>query len=589
MENNDWRDIANGLKIPTQSYSDQPYIIKTDDNAWLCCVTTGSGLEGQPGQYISTTRSMDCGKTWSAPVPVEKPGDAENSYAVMLKVPSGRIYIFYNHNTDNVREIKSHDGSKVFTRVDSLGHFVFKYSDDNGKSWSENRYDIPFRLFKCDLENAYQGKLCFFWNVGKPFVHGKSAFVPLIKVGQLGNGFFQQSEGVLLKSSNILFENDPDKIIWETLPDGDTGLKTPPGGGPISEEQSYVTLSDGTFYTVYRSIDGYPVESYSRDDGHTWSVPSYKSYADGRKMKHPRAANFTWKCTNGKYLYWFHNHGGHFIREAPGQNSPYDDRNPVWISGAVEADSPEGKILKWSQPEILFYDKDPFIRVSYPDMIEENGQYFISETQKDTARVHQIPNEFPEKIWKTLEGGKVFPDKNDIIFESDGKASFNSRKLPEFYKRDYSRLDMGGKQTKNGFTLHIDTSVNDRCIILDGKDIQDRGIKLEALPDGSLIMEMGDSWGTSKIISEPCLKKGERNLITIIVDGGPHVVSFVVNGKFLDGGEYRQFGWQHFSPELRHVNWAPDWKLSQGTTAIKIFGKAIMTAEAVSLQEALKN
>lgn len=32
----DWRNIENGLVIPDKRYSDQPYIVKTDDGAWLC-------------------------------------------------------------------------------------------------------------------------------------------------------------------------------------------------------------------------------------------------------------------------------------------------------------------------------------------------------------------------------------------------------------------------------------------------------------------------------------------------------------------------------------------------------------------------
>ena len=47
------------------------------------------------------------------------------------------------------------------------------------------------------------------------------------------------------------------------------------------------------------------------------------TFADGRRVKHPRAANFVWNLRNGKYLYWFHNHGGTW----------YEDRNPVWVAG----------------------------------------------------------------------------------------------------------------------------------------------------------------------------------------------------------------------------------------------------------------
>jgi len=91
----DWRHIEQGTIIPDLSYSDQPYIVKTDDGAWLCCLTTGAGHEGQSGQIVITQRSVDQGKTWQDMVQVEPADGPEASYAVMLKVPSGRIYIFY--------------------------------------------------------------------------------------------------------------------------------------------------------------------------------------------------------------------------------------------------------------------------------------------------------------------------------------------------------------------------------------------------------------------------------------------------------------------------------------------------------------
>ena len=603
MQINDWRNIINGLEIPTVSYSDQPFVVKTDDEAWLCCVTTGNGHEGAPGQHVSTKRSTDQGKTWSIPVPVEAPGDVENSYAVMLKVPpdakalegrsSGRIYIFYNHNTDNVREVKLHHiligGQDSFTRVDSLGHFVFKYSDDHGKSWSAKRFDIPFRLFQCDRDNVYGGKLCFFWNVGKPFVHNGTAFVSLHKVGQMGEGFFQQSEGALLASDNLLTENDPENIRWATLPDGDIGLRTPKGGGPVSEEQSYVVLSDGSFYVVYRSVDGYPVEAYSRDSGHTWSEPQYKRYADGRMMKHPRAANFVWKCENGRYLYWFHNNGGHFIREMWGQpsetnglvkggGSPYDDRNPVWLCGGIEADSPDGKILKWSQPEIVLYTDDPFVRMSYPDLIEDAGRYFLTETQKNTARVHEIPKDFIEKIWAGLEN-KALPLCEPILSSASGTV--NAPVLPEFFTRNFHSPDYCGMTTNAGFALELDLTFDklENISLINGQRQDGRGLNLNITKTGCLELMMNDGWMEQRITSEPCLKTG-KNHVVINIDGGPRVVSFIVNGHFCDGGEYRQFGWQRFSPYFRHVNWSEKWTVSS-VDRLKVYDRILMTAEAL--------
>ena len=99
MSTVDSRHITTGSEIPTEHYSDQPYIAKTDDGVWLCTLTTGAGHEGQSGQHVVTLRSTDQGKTWSAPVAVEPADGPEASYAVLLKTPGGRVFCFYNHNS----------------------------------------------------------------------------------------------------------------------------------------------------------------------------------------------------------------------------------------------------------------------------------------------------------------------------------------------------------------------------------------------------------------------------------------------------------------------------------------------------------
>ena len=53
----DPRNIVAGSVIPDEGYSDQPYVVKTNDGAWLCVVTTGPGQEGAGGQHIVTRRS----------------------------------------------------------------------------------------------------------------------------------------------------------------------------------------------------------------------------------------------------------------------------------------------------------------------------------------------------------------------------------------------------------------------------------------------------------------------------------------------------------------------------------------------------
>ena len=90
----DPRHISNGWNIPSEGYADQPYIVKTDDGAWLCVMTTGTGKEGEPGQTVVSMRSTNRGQTWDSIVPLEPVDGPEASYAVMLNVPYGRIYCF---------------------------------------------------------------------------------------------------------------------------------------------------------------------------------------------------------------------------------------------------------------------------------------------------------------------------------------------------------------------------------------------------------------------------------------------------------------------------------------------------------------
>ncbi len=92
----DPRHISNGWNIPSEGYADQPYIVQADGGAWLCVMTTGVGVEGAGGQHVVSMRSTDQGRTWEQIVPIEPTNGPEASYAVLLKVPGGRIYAFYS-------------------------------------------------------------------------------------------------------------------------------------------------------------------------------------------------------------------------------------------------------------------------------------------------------------------------------------------------------------------------------------------------------------------------------------------------------------------------------------------------------------
>lgn len=497
----DFRNIKNGDIVRKDGYSDQPYVVKTDDGHWLMTVTTGDGGEGELGQHVSAMRSCDYGKTWKDVVAVSSPKLPESSYSVLYKTKYGRVYCFYNYNADNIRGVISFNPANengLTPRVDSQGYFVFKYSDDNGKSWSEKWYDIPQRDFECDRKNPYGGKIKFFWNVGKPFEIEDRVLVPLYKIRQFGTGFMEYTEGVLLECSNINTEKDPEKLLWQTLPDGDVGIRAPQDISNISEEHSFVRLSDGTVFVVFRTVSGHPYCAYSRDDCHTFSEPEPLRFANGRMVKHPRAANFIWKCENGKYLYWFHNNGG----------KSYEYRNPVFLSGATEYMTPEGMKLKFGEPVPVLYDENPNVRMSYPDMVEDKGEYYLTETQKEVARVHKIPKDFIESLWETSKESNEWDNKPGI-------------------------------DTKDSFSIKFETGTEVGVIY------KVENLEITRCENGDIRVLMGKE-KQFFINDDNILSDHKNHTVTMVVDKGISAVFFTTDGIFCDGGEKRQFGFTRF-------------------------------------------
>jgi len=302
----------------------------------------------------------------------------------------GRLYAFYTYNAANMREvIASIEYSRK--RVDTLGEYALKYSDDCGITWSKERWFIPVRKTTIDLNNPYRGEVRFFWGVGKPLLHKGAMYLGFSKVGEFGKMFIDVSESWFLRCANIEIERDPSKLEWKTLPEGENGLRSP--GGPIAEEVNLTSLSDGSLFCTYRTIDGHPCHAYSRDDGRSWTQPAFMTYQPGGKLvNNPRAANFIRKLDRGpyagRYIYWFHHHNGR----------DYNGRNPAYLLGGVEQDSPDGKVIHWGKPVAVLYDKDKEARISYPDFIWDDGLY-ITETQKTIARVHRIPDELIQSLF----------------------------------------------------------------------------------------------------------------------------------------------------------------------------------------------
>jgi hypothetical protein len=575
-QNPDPRYIENGYDIHSGGYIDQPYIVTLEDGTWLCVFTTGKLEEGLDGQHIAATRSSDLGKTWSPPVALEPAAGPPASWAMPYLTSYGRVYVFYVFNGDNISEL---DGKKI--RNDMLGWYCYRYSDDGGLTWSE-QHRMPMRITAADRANDWQGRVQIFWGIGKPVTAGGGMMLGFTKVGKymLDNG-----EGWFFYCENINSERDPALLKWQLLPDGEHGVRNPEYGS-VQEEHNLVTLSDGSLYCVYRTQVGYLIESYSRDGGHTWSLPSPARYADGRPVKTSRACPRIWKCQNGKFLLWFHNHSG----------DHFSTRNPAWLSGGVEADGE----IRWSQPEIFLYGGDLSYesgRFSYPDMVEQNGRYWITETNKLQARIHEVPLEMLEKLWGQFDRRSSTVSRQPVMHFTE--EDLKKEKLPitgfpensegGFILMNAMRPD---SYRDGGLTIEMTVQPKDFSharVLLDTRNEFGSGLYIQTTGYRQLEVNLCNTEYCETWTTDPgLLDIVKPHDVTLIIDNGPDIVMWVVDGKLCDGGTSRQFGWKHYSPFLGRILTNKEEVLRimpEELKSLRIYDYAMLVSEAVNNQK----
>jgi hypothetical protein len=157
--------------------------------------------------------------------------------------------------------------------------------------------------------------------------------------------------------------------------------------------------------------------------------------------------------------------------------------------------------------------------------------------------------------------------------------------LPPFNQRDTTRADYGGKDLRAGFSLDLWLqldSLKAGQALLDSRDPAGRGILLSTTDAGTLRIDLSDgrtqaSWDSD----QGAVKAGRRQHAVITVDGGPKIITFVIDGVLCDGGDQRQFGWGRYSPNLRTPNGAATLRIGPAVDSLRIYNRALRTSEAV--------
>jgi hypothetical protein len=161
--------------------------------------------------------------------------------------------------------------------------------------------------------------------------------------------------------------------------------------------------------------------------------------------------------------------------------------------------------------------------------------------------------------------------------------------LPAFTRRS-RRADYGSEDLRSGFSLDLWVRLQSLAtdqMLLDNRTPDGKGFWLRTADGGTLEFGMNDGHTENLWRSDPgVLAAGEPQHIAVIIDGGPKIIGFVVNGKFNDGGDFRQFGWGRFSPNFTSANGSPSLRVGnkiQGEVLqLRIYDRYLRTSEAIA-------
>jgi len=553
-ESSDPRCFENGRLIFRNGYNDQPYVVQCRDGSWLCVITTSAIAEKGDDRTLVVTRSRDQGHSWSEvryaiePLEMRQP-----SWATLYVAPFGRVYVFYNLREHPV-------GQKSWI------NYMYKYSDDHGETWSQQRYHMPIRKISLDREFGGAGG----WSVCPPIEVGSDVLISYTRFAPPGR---RKGQGFVFRSDNLQSERDPSKIRWEMLPARGCGIRADEVESDMQEEHIIAPLANGDLFCIWRTTGGYACQSYSRDGGRTWSECGPAKYAPGgRPIKHPLACCRPFRTSSGRYLLWFHN-----TKPRP-RTGIYRPRDVVWLAGGEEKD---GRI-HWSQPEVFLYGFDlPVggLGMSYPDFVEDDGRFWVTTTDKEDARIFEIDPVLLEGLWNQGDGGDPPPDGLALELNRDELETERSSicvSLPSLLHGGFT-VD---------FTIRFD-DLESGQLVLDCRSETDGGWWITTADDGTLRIELSDgrnppeSWLTDPGL----LRAGQDYRITFIVDGGPNLILVLVDGLLCDGGEEARRGWGRFSRRLMDLGGEATLQVGSNLRGrlehLRLYNRPLRVSEAV--------
>ena len=66
-----------------------------------------------------------------------------------------------------------------------------------------------------------------------------------------------------------------------------------------------------------------------------------------------------------------------------------------------------------------------------------------------------------------------------------------------------------------------------------------------------------------------------------IIDAGPKIITFVIDGRLCDGGASRQFGWGRYPQPLGDVSGSGELHVAPPVEKLRIYRRYLRTSEAI--------
>ena len=183
---------------------------------------------------------------------------------------------------------------------------------------------------------------------------------------------------------------------------------------------------------------------------------------------------------------------------------------------------------------------------------------------------------------------------SDGFFAASEGAFLASRSL--LVERDPARItfetrpDHGLLDLRAGFSLEMWLELDSTAAgqaLFDTRTQDGKGILVSTVAGEAIGITLGDGRQLAGWESDPgTLAAGRPQHVVISIDGGPKLITFVVDGQLCDGGDDRQFGWGRYSPSLRTPDGAASATLSAGVRRLRIYDRPLLTSEAVSHERA---